>query len=83
MKPSASSSVSKKDRPNRSLVLYVLGVSIFMAIIASEKTGGELIFILAPMAIVISVYFEKRSEIWFREILLWVFVLLPILLVFL
>ena len=77
------SSVSKKDRPNRSLVLYVLGVSIFMAIISSEKTGGELIFILAPMAIVISVYIEKRSEIWFREILLWVFVLLPILLVFL
>jgi len=54
-----------------------------MAIISSEKTGGELIFILAPMAIVISVYIEKRSEIWFREILLWVFVLLPILLVFL
>lgn len=77
------SSVMKKDRTNRRLVLYVLGVSIFMAIISSEKTGGELIFILTPTAIVISVYFEKRSEIWFREILLWIFVLLPIVLVFL
>jgi Family of unknown function (DUF6427) len=77
------SSVVKKDRPNRILVLYVLGVSIFMALMTSGKSGGELIFILTPAAIVISAYIEKRSEIWFREILLWVFVLLPILFVYL
>ncbi len=77
------SSVVKKDRPNRILVLYVLGVSIFMALITSEKSGGELVFILTPAAIVISGYIEKRSEIWFREILLWIFVLLPILFIYL
>ncbi len=77
------SSVMKKDRPNHILVLYVLVVSIFMALISSEKNGGEFIFILTPAAIVISGYIEKRSEIWFREILLWIFVLLPILFVYL
>jgi len=73
----------KKDRPNSILVLIVLGVSIFMALITPEKNGGEFIFILTPAAIVISRYIEKRSEIWFREILLWVFVLLPAMLIFL
>jgi len=77
------SSVVKRHRPNRVLVLYVLGVSIFMTLISSDKTGGEFIFILTPAAIVISGYIEKRSENWFREILLWCFVLLPILFVYL
>ena len=77
------SSVTKKNRPNRILVLSVLGVSIFMALISAEKTGGEFIFILAPAAIVISNYIEKNVEIWFKEMLLWIFVLLPILFIFL
>lgn len=78
----AITSGAKKSRPNNILEIYVLVALLFVVLFSSEKTGEEFLFFLAPSAIIISGYIEKKSEVWFKEILLWVFVLLPILFVF-
>lgn len=77
------SSGAKKSRPNNILEIYVLAALLLVVLFSSEKTGGEFLFMLAPAAIIIAGYLEKKSDIWFKEVLLWVFVLLPILFVFL
>ncbi len=82
-KLAAISSGSRKERPNQLLELYVLGSCLFLVLISSEKTGAEFLFLLPAAAIIISGYIEKKNEIWFKEILLWIFVLLPLLFAFL
>lgn len=78
----AISSGAKKSRPNNILEIYVLAALLSVVLFSSEKTGEEFLFLLAPAAIIISGYIEKKSEVWFKEILLWAFVLLPILFIF-
>lgn len=72
--------IPKKDRTNYKLVFYAVYVAVGMALLIPTKTGAELIFVLAPAAIMIANYLEQMDEFWFREILLWVVLLLPILL---
>ena len=74
---------ARKERPNHILQLYVLGCCLFLVLISSEKTGTEFLFLLPVAAMIISGYIEKKREIWFKEILLWIFVLLPVLFIFL
>jgi len=76
------SSAVKKERPNHILTLYVLGVSLLLVLVSSNKNGAEFLYLLTPAAVVISGYIEKKSELWFKEILLWIFVLLPVFFVF-
>lgn len=75
-------STPKKDRPTQLLTMYILGINILMTLLSPTKNGAEFIFMLAPTAIIISSFVEKKTEIWFRELLLWAFVLLPLLFVF-
>jgi hypothetical protein len=82
-KMTAITSGSRKERPNQLLELYILGSCLFLVLISSEKTGAEFLFLLPAAAIIISGYIEKKNEKWFKEILLWIFVLLPLLFVFL
>ena len=70
---------AKKDKPNAILEIVVLVSLLTAIVISSEKTGGELLFLIAPAAIIITGYMEKTSERWFKEILLWSFLLLPFL----
>ncbi len=74
---------ARKERPYQYFLIYVLIISIIVSLFSAEKTGAEFIFFLVPAAIVISSYLEKKSEIWFREALLWIFVSLPIAMLFL
>jgi len=78
----AITSGAKKSRPNNILEIYVLVALLSVVLFSAEKTGEEFLLFLAPSAIIISGYIEKKSEVWFKEILLWVFVLLPILFIF-
>jgi len=78
----AISSGAKKSRPNNILEIYVLVALLSVVLFSSEKTGEEFLFLLAPAAIIISGYIEKKSEVLFKEVLLWIFVLLPVLFIF-
>ena len=71
-------SLKKKDRPNVIITLLALTVSFTVALASPEKTGAEVVFILGPLAIITANYIEIKKDFWFKELLLWLVVLLPI-----
>jgi|TARA_R100001460_G_scaffold84086_12_gene125249 hypothetical protein len=81
------SKLSLKERPNHLLLLYVSITTFFIALGAPEKTGSELLFIMAPIAIISANYIESSekehyrekdiAEFWFKEIMLWLILILP------
>jgi len=73
------SSLQKKDRPNVIIILFSVVVSFIAALASPEKTGAEVIFIFGPLVIVITNYIEIKKEFWFKEVILWLVVLLPII----
>ncbi|MBK5213969.1 MAG: hypothetical protein JJE55_09960 [Flavobacteriaceae bacterium] len=87
------SAVSLKEKSNYLLLLYVSITCFFIALAGPEKTGAELLFILAPVSIIAANYIENFdadryrkkdiTEVWFKEILLWLVVILPFVFLFL
>ena len=69
--------LQKKDRSNAIIILVSVVVSLLVALASPEKTGAEAIFIFVPLAIIITNYIESSKEFWFKEVLLWLAVLLP------
>ncbi len=85
-------SLSFKDRPNHLLLLYISVVAFLIALAAPQKTGAELLFFLAPLSIIGTNYIEDKGEsyvkkdaiaYWFKEILLWLIVVLSFVFLFL
>lgn len=82
--------VPKKWRPNYLLIVLIISVSIFVAIGSPEKNSAELIFLIAPSAIIVANYIEEKGATFqkkienklFKEILLWIVIVLPIALMF-
>jgi hypothetical protein len=72
-------SLQKKDRPNAIVILVSAAVSLIIALASPEKTGAEVIFIFGPLVIIVTNYIEIKNEFWFKEVLLWLVVLLPII----
>lgn len=76
-----------KEKPNFILLLYVSITTILIALGAPEKNGAEVLFVLAPVSIICANYIEisyredyrnnDKSEFWFKEVMLWLIVLLP------
>lgn len=87
------STVSLKEKSNYLLLLYLSFTSFFVALFGPEKTGAEILFILAPVAIIAANYIENFeteryvekdvAEFWFKEIMLWLVVILPFIFLFL
>ncbi len=87
------STIPLKERPNYLLLLYLSITALFVALSGPEKTGAEILFILAPVAIIATNYIENFeteryvekdvAEFWFKEILLWLVVVLPFVFLFL
>ena len=75
--------LQKKDRSNAIIILFSGVVSLIIALASPEKTGAEAIFIFGPLAIVMTNYIENSKEFWFKEVLLWLAFLLPIIVFFL
>lgn len=82
------SSAAKKERPKVLLLIIILLICLLISILTPIKTGAELFFVLAPLAIITTNYIEsrnsraskkqKRSQFWFKEFILWLVVLLPL-----
>ncbi len=77
------SSMPRKAQRNYRLLTIATIVSVAILFLSETKTGAEILFLCAPLAIVVTNYLEHLNDFWFKEILLWVFVLLPIGLLFL
>ncbi|HEY9185072.1 MAG TPA: DUF6427 family protein [Salegentibacter sp.] len=70
-------------RPSLSLVLYSLFTSIAIAVFSPTKDGSELIFFFVPLSIIASTWFERKKDKIFKEILLAMLILMPLVLPFL
>ena len=63
------------------IILMFTFLSITVAVVAPTKDSSELLFFFAPLAIIVTNYFQVSDDKWFREVLLWVLILLPVILV--
>jgi hypothetical protein len=87
------SAVSLKEKSNYLLMLYVSLISLLTALMGPEKTGAEILFVLAPISIIAANYIEgfemdrfvekDVSEFWFKEVMMWLVVILPFVFLFL
>jgi len=77
------SSMPRKLQQNYRLLTITTVVSGVILFLSPIKTGAEILFLFAPFSIVVTNYLERLSDFWFKEILCWVFVLMPIGLLFL
>ncbi len=67
------------SRPTYILVLLTLMIAVAIALFAPAKNGSELLFFFIPLSIIVSNYFEQKKEKIFKEVLLFVIILMPIL----
>lgn len=72
-------SKAKSLRPSFSLIIIATIIGLVIVIISPIKDGSEFIFLFAPLAIIMTNYLEVISEKWFKESLLWVLLLTPII----
>ncbi|MCX7551348.1 DUF6427 family protein [Xanthomarina sp. F2636L] len=70
---------SRSYKPSYILVLLAALIAITVIVISPEKTGAEFIFLFAPLSIIMANYLEIISENWFKEILIWVLILVPVI----
>ena len=72
-------SKTKSSRPSFSLIVMAAIIGLIIIVISPVKDGSEFIFIFAPLAIIMTNYLEVISEKWFKESLLWILLLTPII----
>lgn len=71
---------SAANKTSLFIILLFTLLSLSVAFLAPTKNSSELIFFFAPLAIIVTNYFQVSSDKWFREILLWISLLLPVFL---
>ena len=69
---------TKNLRPSLTLIIIAAVIALLVIVFAPTKNGSEFIFLFAPLAIIITNYLEVISETWFKEFILWIFILTPI-----
>lgn len=68
----------KTFRPSYIIIMIMSIIAVFVAILTPNKDGSEIIFIFAPLAIIITNYIEVIEEKWFKELLIAILILVPI-----
>lgn len=75
-------SKSKNIRPSYILIIFAAVIAIAIVAVSPVKTGSEFLFVFAPLAIILTNYIEVIKENWFKELLLWSLVIIPVILIF-
>lgn len=75
--------IPKKLKSNYLLVFYTSLIGMLIVFISENKTGGEMIFALPPMAIIIANYLERNGDLYLKEAICWVLILMPVVAIFL
>lgn len=70
---------SKSYKPSYLLVHLATAIAFVIVLIAPNKTGAEFLFLFAPLSIVLTNYIEVMREKWFKEVLIWVLILMPVI----
>ncbi|HET8886315.1 MAG TPA: DUF6427 family protein [Salinimicrobium sp.] len=74
-----SSAIAK---PSLIVILLYLITSVFIGVFSFLKNGSEVIYFLVPLAVIVATYINKLDDQWFKEVLLVLLCLLPLLLLF-
>ncbi|MFS4483538.1 DUF6427 family protein [Hyunsoonleella sp. 2307UL5-6] len=73
----------KAVRPAFYIIIWTVTLSFLLLVIAPKKTGGEFLFMFAPLAIIIANYIEVIGEKWFKELFFLILLIVPVILLFL
>jgi len=71
-------SKKKNYRPSFIIILFAELIALAIAIIIPNKNGSEFLFLFAPLAIIVTNYIEIVEEKWFKEVLLLLLIIAPI-----
>ena len=71
-------SKSKRYRPSFVLIILTALIALVIIIVSPKKNGSEFIFLFTPLAIIMTNYLEIISEKWFKEALIIVLIITPI-----
>lgn len=70
---------STSSRSRYSVILSILLVGTLLIILAPHKTGAEWYFVLPVLSIIVSNYLETNDNLIFKESLLWLIIVLPVI----
>lgn len=68
---------SKSLRPSFTMVVISSIIALMIILISPQKNASEFIFLFAPLSIIMTNYLEVTRENWFKEVLIWVLILIP------
>ena len=70
---------SKLSEEQSSILLVIVAflVSLFISLLSNNERTSEFIFMGFPLAIVMTNYMELIKKWWYKEFLLWTFIILP------
>jgi len=71
-----------KSKPILRLIIVQLLIGLMMILIVPNKNTSEIIFVTSPLAIIGTTYIEMGNNKIVQEVNLWVFLLLPCILLF-
>ena len=72
--------IKKKKKAFRASfkIIIVAAIIAFLIVLqAPEKSGSEFLFLFAPLAIIITNYIEIIKERWFKEVFLFLLIMVP------
>ena len=75
--------VKRKQRPTFLILTTAMIASLLVAASAPVKDGSELLFVFGPLSMALAEYVQTREQHLIKEAFLWVFMLLPVLLILL
>lgn len=71
---------TSKTQTSIFLVTILLIIAIAIALLSGNRGGSEFLFIAFPMAVIVTNYLELIVREWYKEVILWIFFLMPMLL---
>lgn len=71
-------SKSKSYKASYILILIAAFIALAIIILKPNKSGADFLFLIAPLSIIVANYIELIKEKWFREVLIWILIIAPI-----
>ena len=68
---------SKKQKSNVTQLFSLIIIALTLVIVTPQKNGSEIVFLALPFSILTTNYLESKGEKSFKELLLWLWLLLP------
>ena len=76
-------SKKKNYRPSFIIILVAEIIALAVVVVIPDKNGSEFLFLFAPLAIILTNYLEIIEEKWFREVMLLLLIIAPLVNLFL